>query len=67
MSSIDISSCRQGQPSICSHNDVGLYEAVLDKKVIKGFLTLGAMNSMESQLKDILPKNLLEDDDEIDS
>lgn len=56
-----------GQPSICSHNDVEIYEAVLDGKIIEGNLTLGAMNSMETQLEGMMPRfhdaGLLDDGD----
>jgi MYND finger len=45
-----------GQPSICSHNDVEIYEKALDGKLIEGSLTLGAMNSMEMQLEGMLPR-----------
>lgn len=45
-----------GQPSICSHNDVEIYESALDGKLIEGSLTLGAMNSMETQLEGMLPR-----------
>jgi hypothetical protein len=45
-----------GQPSICSHNDVEIYELALDGKLIEGSLTLGAMNSMETQLEGMLPR-----------
>jgi len=58
-----------GQPSICSHNDVETYESVLDEKLISGALTLGAMNSMESQLEGMLPRfydaGLLDDDESV--
>jgi hypothetical protein len=45
-----------GQPSICSHNDVGIYEKALDGKLIENPLTLGAMNSMETQIEGMLPR-----------
>jgi hypothetical protein len=58
-----------GQPSICSHNDVEDYETALDGQLISGALTLGAMNSMESQLEAMLPRfydaGLLEDDQSV--
>ena len=44
-----------GQPSICSHNDVEVYEQELDGTILQGNLTLGAMNSMEGQLEGMLP------------
>lgn len=45
-----------GQPSICSHNDVEIYESALNGKIVEGASTLGAMNSMEAQLEDMLPR-----------
>ena len=58
-----------GQPSICSHNDVGIYEKALDGILIKNPLTLGAMNSMETRLEGMLPRfkdaGLLSDLDKI--
>lgn len=58
-----------GQPSICSHNDVEVYETALDERLISSALTLGAMNSMESQLETMLPRfyeaGLLDDDESV--
>ena len=45
-----------GQPSICSHNDVEIYESALDGMLIENPLILGAMNSMEAQLEGMLPR-----------
>ena len=58
-----------GQPSICSHNDVEIYESMLDGMLIENPLTLGAMYSMEAQLEGMLPRfrkaGLLHDMDQI--
>ena len=44
-----------GQPSICSHQDVEVYEHALDESILCGNCTLGLLGSVEDAVKRLLP------------
>lgn len=44
-----------GQPSVCSHQDVEVYENALDESIIRGNCTMAALGILEESVQKLLP------------